>query len=95
MDGSLASDFVCFVDNLRITGQGRLRVIEAGHAISTKESWLGIQDALQKLRCRHEKTWSLDGGVGLCQRGQWSSGVHLSGEVGPHEGQLQAFVGTA
>jgi hypothetical protein len=26
-------------------------VIEAGHAISTREAWLGIQDALRKLRC--------------------------------------------
>ncbi len=51
-DGSLASNFVCFVDDLRITGQRRLRMIEAGHAISTRESWLGIQDALQKLRCQ-------------------------------------------
>jgi hypothetical protein len=49
-DSSLASDFVCFVDNLRVTGQGRERVIEAGHAISTREAWLGIQDALRKLR---------------------------------------------
>jgi hypothetical protein len=50
-DGSLASDLVCFVDNLRITGQGRKRVMEAGHTISTRESWVGIQDALHKLRC--------------------------------------------
>ncbi len=50
-DGSLASDFVCFVDNLRVMGKGRDRVIEAGHTISTRESWWGIQDALRKLRC--------------------------------------------
>jgi hypothetical protein len=50
-DGSLASDYVCFVDDKRVAGQGRARVIEAGHAISTRESWLGIQDALRKLRC--------------------------------------------
>jgi hypothetical protein len=50
-DGSLASDFVCFVDNLWITGQGRKRVMEAGHTISTRESWVGIQDALHRLRC--------------------------------------------
>ncbi len=49
-NGSLASDFVCFVDDLRVTGQGRKHVIEAGHAISTREAWLGIQDALRKLR---------------------------------------------
>jgi hypothetical protein len=50
-DGSLASNFVCFVDNLRVTGQGREQMIKAGHAISTREAWLGIQDALRKLRC--------------------------------------------
>ncbi len=49
-DGSLASDFVCFVDDLRITGQGQRRVRESGHAISIKQSSLGIQDALRKLR---------------------------------------------
>jgi hypothetical protein len=50
-DGSLASDFTCFVDDLRIMGEGRERVAEAGHTISTRESYLGIQGALQKLRC--------------------------------------------
>jgi hypothetical protein len=47
-DGSLASDFVCFVDDQRISGQGRERVLVAGHAISSQESYLGIQDALRK-----------------------------------------------
>jgi hypothetical protein len=37
-DGSLASDFVCFVDNLQITWQGWERVREAGHTIRTRES---------------------------------------------------------
>ncbi len=32
-------------------GKGQERVKEAGHAISTRESWVGIQDALRKLRC--------------------------------------------
>jgi hypothetical protein len=50
VDGSLASDFVCFVDNLRITGQQQCRVREMGHAISPKQSYLGIQDALCKLK---------------------------------------------
>ena len=66
-DGSLASDFVCFVDDLRITGQGSQQVREAGHAISSWQSYLGIQDALRKL-------WSPDGtrrpgawaGVNVC-----------------------------
>ena len=33
-DGSLASDFVCFEDDQRISGQGQERVLAAGHAIS-------------------------------------------------------------
>ncbi len=33
------------------TRQGRKRVMEAGHTISTRESWVGIQDTLCKLRC--------------------------------------------
>ena len=36
-DESLASNFVCFVDDLRITGQGSQRVREAGHAISSHQ----------------------------------------------------------
>jgi len=66
-DGSLASDFVCFVDDLRITGQGCQRVREAGHAISLCQSYLGIQDALQKLRSpggtRRPGAWA---GVNVC-----------------------------
>ncbi len=45
----LASDFVCFVDNQRVTGEGRDQ-IAAGHAISMQESYLGLQDELRKLR---------------------------------------------
>jgi hypothetical protein len=49
-DGSLARDFICFVDDQQISGEGRERVVIAGHAISLRESYLGIQDALRKLR---------------------------------------------
>ena len=49
-DGSLASDFVTFVDDLRLTAQGPERVKELGHTVSTKQAYLGIQDALRKLR---------------------------------------------
>ena len=51
-DNSMASDLVCFVDDERIIGEGQERVEEAGHAVSTRESYLGLQDALQKLRSR-------------------------------------------
>jgi hypothetical protein len=39
-DGSLASDFVCFVNDQRVTGEGKEGVAAAGHAISTRESYL-------------------------------------------------------
>ena len=38
------------MDNQRVTGEGDKRVREAGHAISTRESYMGLQDALRKLR---------------------------------------------
>ena len=46
----LASDFVTFVDNLRVVAQGQARVAKAGHTISIKEAYIGVQDALRKLR---------------------------------------------
>ena len=49
-DGSLASDFVCFMDNQRLARSSPERIYEVGHALSTIESYLGIQDALRKLR---------------------------------------------
>ena len=49
-DGSTASGMTCFVDDQRVVGEGKVRVLEAGHAISTRESYLGLQDALRKLR---------------------------------------------
>ena len=49
-DGSLASDFATFVDDQRVMGGSHARIKSAGHAISTRESYLGIQDALRKVR---------------------------------------------
>ena len=49
-DGTLASDFVTFVDDQRVCGAGPQRTKEAGHTLSTREAYLGIQDALRKLR---------------------------------------------
>ena len=37
-DNSHASDFVFFVDDQRLTGEGKERILEAGHALSTRES---------------------------------------------------------
>ena len=57
-DGTLASDFVCFMDDQRITGAGDDRIIEAGHTLSSRESYLGIQDALRKLREGGQGAWA-------------------------------------
>jgi hypothetical protein len=53
-DGLLASNVVCFVDNQWVTGQGGERLMEAGHTISTRESYLGLQDALRKVHAPRE-----------------------------------------
>jgi len=49
-DKSPASDFVCFIDDQRLAGASSEIIVEAGHALSSRESYLGIQDALRKLR---------------------------------------------
>jgi hypothetical protein len=41
-DNSMASGMTCFVDDQRVTGDGGKRVVEAGHAISTRESYVGV-----------------------------------------------------
>ena len=48
-DDTLASDFATFIDDQRLAGASEERVIQAGHALSTRESYLGIQDALRKI----------------------------------------------
>jgi hypothetical protein len=64
-DGSLASNFVCFVNNQRIMGAGSARVIKVGHDLSSRESYLGLQDALQKIRS-HDGTWRPGAWAGAC-----------------------------
>ena len=49
-DGTIASDFATFVDDQRLAASGSKRMTEAGHALSSREAYLGIQDALRKLR---------------------------------------------
>jgi hypothetical protein len=48
--GSMACKFVCFMDSQSTTRQGQEKVIVAGHTISWIENYLGVQDALKKLR---------------------------------------------
>jgi hypothetical protein len=64
-NGLLASNFVCFVDNQRIIGAGSARVIKAGHALSSRELYLGLQDALLKIRS-HNGTRRPGAWAGAC-----------------------------
>ena len=57
-DGSLASDFVCFVDDQRVAAAGKKRLAAAGHTLSSRESYLGVQDALRKLREGGSGAWA-------------------------------------
>jgi hypothetical protein len=61
--GRLIGKQLClFLDDQRILGEGREQVVAAGHAISLRESYLGIQDALRKLGApggsRRPGTWA-------------------------------------
>ena len=82
-DGTLASDFVTFVDDQRVCGAGPQQTKEAGHTLSTREAYLGIQDALRKLRSsggtRYPGAWAgvvvyndpIDGVVVLTSQEKW------------------------
>ena len=64
---------VVFVDNKRLVGCVSERVREAGHASSTRESYLGVQDALRK--------WRSAGGTQ--SPGAWAGAVvHIEEEQG-------------
>ena len=91
-DGFLASDFLCFVNDLRITGQGNQQIWEADHAISSQQSYLGIQDTLRKLRSpdgtQSPGVWA---GVNVCVEEDQGVVVLTSQKLGPHEGDMQAL----
>ena len=69
-DGSMASDYVQFVDDQRLAAAGEKRMLEAGHTLSTREAYLGIQDALRKIR----------GAGGTRYPGAWSGSVVFNDE---------------
>jgi hypothetical protein len=50
VDNFLASNMVCFTDDQCVMGSSKERVKEAGQTISPRESYLGLQDALRKVR---------------------------------------------
>jgi hypothetical protein len=63
---------VCFVDDQRVMGSSEERVQEAGHTLSTRESYLGLQDALEKVRTPR----------GVRQPGAWARANMCIGEDG-------------
>ncbi len=69
-DNSLASNMVCFVDDQRVMGSSEERVQEAGHTLSTRESYLGLQDKLRKMRAPR----------GVRQLGAWAGAKVCIGE---------------
>lgn len=70
IDGTLASDFIAFVDDQRIAGATSQRVTQASHRVSTIETYLGVQDALRKIR----------GAGGVRHPGAWAGGVIINDE---------------
>lgn len=82
-DGSLASDIVVFVDDKRLAANGQLEIKEAGHRCSTREAYLGVQDALEvEVSRRYPETGSLGRSGGASGYGTRSDGVDVSGEMG-------------
>jgi hypothetical protein len=75
-DNSLTSDFVCFVDDQRVMASTSVRIAKAGQAISTKESYLGLQDTLQKFDHPMERAVQVPGQDSMCvltmKQGSWS-----------------------
>ena len=63
---------VCFLDNQRVTGSSEERVQEAGHTLSTRKSYLVLQDALRKV-CAPR---------GVHQPGAWAGANVCIGEDG-------------
>lgn len=62
-----------FVDDERLAGHGQKEVKDAGHRCSTREAYLGIQDALRKWRSAS----------GTRTPGAWAgSVVHIDSERG-------------
>ncbi len=63
---------ICFVDDQRVTGSSEERVREAGHTLSTRKSYLSLQDALRKVRAPR----------GVHQPGAWAGANVCIGEDG-------------
>jgi hypothetical protein len=49
-DGRMACDVFTFVDNKQVVGPSEVLTWQASHALASKQSYLGIQDAARKAR---------------------------------------------
>ena len=93
-DKSLATNMVCFVDDQRLAGAGEERVKEGGHQMSTREAFLGLQDALRKIRhflgTTDPGAWA---GVVVFIDSVFGGGcVDFARKVGSFEGNLRVLV---
>ena len=92
-DESLASEVVDFVDDERVVGSGEDRVLAAGHALSSRESYLGLQDALRKLRpATRQPGGGMGRGCGPQHSFCWHCCAYVTGEVGQDLENLASLV---
>jgi hypothetical protein len=62
-DGCMACDVFEFVDDERVTGPDEELTWQANHALASKQSLLGIQDAGRKARPCSQKPGAWAGGI--------------------------------
>lgn len=62
-DGELATILATYVDDERIHAETKLRAWEAAHQLSTRESYLGIQDAARKRRAPSQNAGAWAGSI--------------------------------
>ena len=72
-DGRIACDVFTFVDDKRVVGPDKALTWQASHALASKQSYLGIQDAARKARPCSQTTGAWAGsivhvldGLGVC-----------------------------
>ena len=78
-DDSIATDFLTYVDDIRVGGKGEDRVWQGIRRISARATYLGIQDANRKVRSPATRTGAWEGSI-----------VYVDGGyVGTHVDQLK------
>ena len=71
-DGRIAGDLFVYIDDLRITGVSEESCWEGAHQVSSRMSWLGIQDAPRKRRRPSQEPGAWTGTVVHSSKGEVS-----------------------